>query len=154
MSTKTWFIRKVHNKIQTNKQTKKAILKWNLIYTMNYNLKWLWNCHSDNHQNPILHKPDEALWLEYIHAEMIYLCMWFNSSRCMSSPNNQKKNIRQVLHLYPCRPWHNNVLWSSGVRVHPNNQNSLSEWFFGAFFTLTLFTCFALFYGNSCSILI
>ncbi len=24
---------------------------------MNYNLEWLWNCHSDDHQNPILHKP-------------------------------------------------------------------------------------------------
>jgi hypothetical protein len=22
----------------------------------NYNLKWLWNCHSDDHQNFILHK--------------------------------------------------------------------------------------------------
>jgi hypothetical protein len=22
----------------------------------NYNPKWLWNCHNDDHQNPILHK--------------------------------------------------------------------------------------------------
>jgi hypothetical protein len=24
---------------------------------MNYNPKWLWNCHNDDHQNPILRRP-------------------------------------------------------------------------------------------------
>jgi len=58
------FIRKVHNKIQIDKNiervqdrqqdTNKEKKKWvrNGIWSMmNYNLKWLCNCHNDNHQN-------------------------------------------------------------------------------------------------------
>jgi hypothetical protein len=31
-------------------------LKNEIWFTTNYNWEWLWNCHNDNHQNPILHK--------------------------------------------------------------------------------------------------
>jgi len=42
------------------KECKKKKKKWflNEIWCMtNYNPKWVWNRHSDHHQNPILHKP-------------------------------------------------------------------------------------------------
>jgi hypothetical protein len=107
---------KTNNKTQTNKKKPFSNEIWSAT---NYNLKQLWNCHNDDHQNPILLNPDATLSLEYIHAEMIYLCMWLNS-RCMSSPpppNNPKKNIIQV-YLYPCRTWYN-VLWSSEYMFIP-----------------------------------
>ncbi len=44
----------------TNKQKKIIIILLIINYflsMMKYNLKWLWNCQSDNHQNSILNKP-------------------------------------------------------------------------------------------------
>lgn len=55
----------------------------------NYNLEWLWNCHSDNHQIAILHKPvpmklllelkqlgKENLTLVFTVQSNIHTCWW------------------------------------------------------------------------------
>jgi hypothetical protein len=79
MPMKVWFIKKVHNKIyidkwilkgcktnekiqtkiffervqnrQRNTNRKKTQFQNGIWFMTNYNLEWLWNCHSDDHQN-------------------------------------------------------------------------------------------------------
>ncbi len=52
--------------------------KWNL-YMMNYNMKWLYNCHSDNHQNLIPHKPilmEDYEWLKQRDLNNHLILLW------------------------------------------------------------------------------
>jgi hypothetical protein len=50
MPTNVWFIKKVHNKIQIDKINKLKFL-YEIWSMMNYTVEWLWNYHSDDHQN-------------------------------------------------------------------------------------------------------
>jgi hypothetical protein len=65
------FIKKIHNKIQTQKKKKKKQKQQqfqNEIWSMtNYNSQWLWNCHSDNHQSTHPTKTRSPKYPSYIN---------------------------------------------------------------------------------------